>query len=145
MPFIKDFVDPETGASFPGSYWWPNDFSVNYGGRSITATYLCHVSEAAQAAGKRPLPYSKQYRLEGAAFVALLQQIAQLPPSDPPVPLPLKIAALLDTIALQVADQPVFNEQGQPVLVNGTQSLQSFFTGAQQIQPDLAVLSAMQS
>jgi len=59
MPFKMSYTDDKTGATYPDSYWHPNDFTVNYGGRVIQANYVCHLSVEAQADGKQALPFTK--------------------------------------------------------------------------------------
>lgn len=133
MPFLKPFVDVKTGAEYPNAFWYPSAFDVQYNGKSITAVYVGHVS--AQLLDKDPVPAMEHvFRVSGPDFVTLLKQIAATPVNTD-TPLPIAIAAMLDSIALQIKDTPTgeFDEDGNPVLV-------SFFEGIEPLSPDLSVL-----
>lgn len=133
MPFKRPFTDTETGAEYPDAFWYPASFHVGYNSQEIGAVYVGHISE--NHLNKSPVSVmTREFRVTGAAFVALLKQIAATP-VEANIPLPIAIAAMLDQIALQIKDVPTgeVDEQGNPILV-------SFFEGLTPLPPDLSVL-----
>lgn len=134
MPFKRPFTDTETGAEYPDAFWYPASFHVGYNSQEIGAVYVGHISE--NHLDKKPVHVmTREFRVTGPAFVALLRQIAQAPPPAEPTPLPIAVAAMLDQIALQIKDVPTgeVDGEGKPVLV-------SFFEGCEPLPPDLSVL-----
>ena len=133
MPFKRPFTDQATGAEYPDAFWYPASFHVGYNSQEIGAVYVGHISE--NHLNKSPVSVmTREFRVTGAAFVALLKQIAATP-VEANIPLPIAIAAMLDQIALQIKDVPTgeVDEQGNPILV-------SFFEGLTPLPPDLSVL-----
>lgn len=131
MPFIKAFTDVETGAVFPESFWWTASFNVDYRGRVLTIEYVAHLSQQAQAAGKRPLQYRHFYQVSGQNFDQFIGQLLQPPIGDRPS-LPVEIARLLDDVALSIADTTAPNDE-----------LVSFFADATRVEANLEQTQAL--
>ena len=131
MPFIKVLTDNETGAVFPESFWWTRSFNVDYGGRVLTIEYVAHLSQQAQATGKRPLQYRHYYQVSGEKFDQFIGQLLQQPNGDRPS-LPVEIARLLDDVALSIADTTAPNDE-----------LVSFFADATRVEANLEQAQAM--
>lgn len=137
MPFKRPFINEHTGEEYPDAFWYPSGFGVEYNNQLITATYVGHLSQ--NHLNKEPIPAMlRVFNVKGAAFVALLKQIAASPVAAD-TPLPIAIAAMLDQIVLQIThpDQGGLkvgdDEDGNPIY-------QSFFHGCTPLPPDLSVL-----
>lgn len=131
MPFIKSYIDKDTGAYFENSFWWPGNFTVDYLNKILSVEYVAHLSTTAQYEGKRPLPYRKRYQISGNEFTNFIQALLS-EESTENEPLPVKISSILDLIALSVLDY-----------VNDAEETVSFFSDAVQIPVDLAVAKSI--